>query len=124
MTATTCGEFGPHHSTFAPGPAPRLSSRFASRLDCASSSAYAHVVTVPSSLSSMTASLPGWLSAYTERMSGIALPHECRSGHRMLAAPAFTDNLRNRHRSVNHESEDAVEATGGRGHRRPAAERP
>ena len=39
MNATTSGEFGPHHRTFWPGPAPRDSSRFATRFDCASSSA-------------------------------------------------------------------------------------
>ena len=63
MTATTWGEFGPHHRTFVPGPAPRESSRFATRFDCASSSAYVHMTTVPSGLSSMTPGLSGWLCA-------------------------------------------------------------
>ena len=63
MTATTSGEFGPHHRTFLPGPAPSESSRFATRLACASSSAYVQATTVPSGLSSMTAGLSGWLCA-------------------------------------------------------------
>ena len=62
-TATTSGEFGPHHSTFASGPAPSDSSRFASRFDRSSSSAYVHLTTVPSGLSSMTAGLSGWACA-------------------------------------------------------------
>jgi hypothetical protein len=63
MTATTSSEFGPHHRTFLPGPAPSESSRFAARFDCASSSAYVHTTTVPSGLSSITPGLPGWLRA-------------------------------------------------------------
>ena len=65
-TATTSGEFGPHHSTFASGPAPPApsdSSRFASRFDRSSSSAYVHLTMVPSGLSSMTAGLSGWACA-------------------------------------------------------------
>src|SRR5215468_8836110 len=78
MTATTSGEFGPHHRTFWPSPVPSESSRFPTRLDCASSSAYVHMTTVPSGLSSMTPGLSGWAWAYMERMSsGIApVPHE------------------------------------------------
>ena len=63
MTATTSGEFGPHHSTFVPGPAPSESSRFATRFDRASSSAYVHITTGPSGRSSMTPGLSGWLRA-------------------------------------------------------------
>ena len=63
MTATTSGEFGPHHRTLRPGQAPRESSRFATRFAWASSSAYVHVTTVPSGRSSMTAGLSGWLWA-------------------------------------------------------------
>jgi hypothetical protein len=63
MTATTSGEFGPHHRTLEPGLAPRESSRFATRFDCASNSAYVHATTVPSGLSSMTPGLSGWLWA-------------------------------------------------------------